>query len=66
MRGRDPKKDQSYVLFGLDRTILDRVLFPVGDLTKEEVRQMATRLNLPNRDKPDVVQHNMIPSGHRL
>ena len=56
MRGRDAAKDQSYVLFGLDRTILDRVLFPVGELTKPEVRKIAARLELPNQDKPDSVE----------
>ncbi len=56
MRGRDEKKDQSYVLFGLDRAILQRVLFPVGELTKDEVRAIARRFNLPNCDKPDSVE----------
>ena len=56
MRGRDEKKDQSYVLFGLDRAILQRVLFPVGELTKDEARAIARRFNLPNCDKPDSVE----------
>ena len=56
LRGRDEGKDQSYVLFGLDRAILDRVLFPVGELTKSEVRDLAVRFNLPNQDKPDSVE----------
>ncbi len=56
MRGRDMHKDQSYVLFGLDRTMLDRVMFPVGELTKPEVRDMATQHCLPNRDKRDSVE----------
>ncbi|MGB2986312.1 MAG: tRNA 2-thiouridine(34) synthase MnmA, partial [Phycisphaerae bacterium] len=61
MRGRDPQKDQSYALFGLDRSVLDRVIFPVGELTKGEVRGIATRLNLPNRDKPDSVEICFVP-----
>ena len=61
MRGRDEKKDQSYVLFGLEREILDRVLFPVGELTKDEVRAMAERFNLPNRNKPDSVDICFVP-----
>ncbi len=56
MRGRDARKDQSYVLFGLDRAVLDRVLFPVGDLIKSEVRSLATRWGLPNAAKPDSVE----------
>ena len=54
-RGRDHRKDQSYVLFGLERKALDRVIFPVGELTKGEVREIAARLGLPNRDKADSV-----------
>jgi tRNA-specific 2-thiouridylase len=56
LRARDPSKDQSYVLFALDRKILDRVMFPVGQLNKTEVRAIAARLNLPNRAKPDSVE----------
>jgi tRNA-specific 2-thiouridylase len=56
MRGRDPQKDQSYVLFGLGRDVLDRVIFPVGELTKDEVRQIAARYGLANRDKADSVE----------
>lgn len=56
MRGRDEQKDQSYVLFGLDPTMLDRVMFPVGELAKPEVRDIAARHGLPNRDKRDSVE----------
>jgi len=61
LRGRDLQKDQSYVLFGLRRDILDRVLFPVGELTKPEVRTIAARYGLPNRDKPDSVEICFVP-----
>ena len=61
MRGVDAQKDQSYVLFGLDPSILDRLLFPVGELTKPEVRAIADRLDLPNRDKPDSVEICFVP-----
>src|SRR5436309_991157 len=37
-RAADPDKDQSYVLYGLRREVLPRLLFPVGDLRKEQVR----------------------------
>ncbi len=60
-RGVDDGKDQSYVLFGLRQEILDRVLFPVGDLTKDKVRKIAARLNLPNQNKPDSVEICFVP-----
>ncbi len=40
-KGRDPRKDQSYVLWGLSQECLRRTRFPLGNYTKEEVRQMA-------------------------
>lgn len=46
-RGIDPDKDQSYVLHALDHQQLDRALFPLGDLTKTEVRQIAKDFDLP-------------------
>ena len=52
-RGRDAAKDQSYVLHMLDQDVLSRVRFPVGSLTKDEVRAIAARLELATADKPD-------------
>jgi tRNA-specific 2-thiouridylase len=52
-RGADPKKDQSYVLSMLSGRELGRVLLPVGDLTKTEVRARATTLGLRTAGKPD-------------
>lgn len=52
-RGADPAKDQSYVLHMLDGPTLGSVLFPVGDLTKAQVRAIATRRGLPTAGKPD-------------
>jgi tRNA-specific 2-thiouridylase len=52
-RGADPAKDQSYVLAMLGQPQLERVRFPVGELTKAEVRQEAHRLGLRTADKPD-------------
>lgn len=63
LRGLDADKDQSYVLFGLRREVLDRVLFPVGDLTKPQVRAVAGRLNLPNDQKPDSVEICFVPDN---
>jgi len=61
LRAVDRRKDQSYVLFGLDRGVLDRVLFPVGHLTKEAVRREAARFGLPLCNKPDSVEICFVP-----
>lgn len=53
LRGADPMKDQSYVLYVLGQDELARCLFPVGELTKAEVRAEARRLGLRTADKPD-------------
>jgi tRNA-specific 2-thiouridylase len=53
LRGIDPDKDQSYVLYMLGQQQLRRVLFPLGAYTKPEVRQIAARLNLPVADKQE-------------
>lgn len=52
-KGLDNKKDQSYVLFPLDQNQLSRALFPLGNMTKDEVRSKATELNLKTKDKPE-------------
>jgi len=52
-RGADPAKDQSYVLHPIVDGDLDRVLFPIGHLTKAEVRDRATALGLRTASKPD-------------
>ena len=52
-RGADPAKDQSYVVHMLDQRDLARTLFPVGEMTKAEVRARATRLGLRTAGKPD-------------
>jgi tRNA-specific 2-thiouridylase len=52
-RGADAAKDQSYVLHMLDQHALARVTFPVGTITKDEVRRTAAALGLRTADKPD-------------
>ncbi|MCS6850810.1 MAG: tRNA 2-thiouridine(34) synthase MnmA [Gemmataceae bacterium] len=59
----DPAKDQSYFLFGLRRSVLPRVLFPVGGFHKDEVRALARRVGLPVSDKPDSVEICFVPDG---
>jgi tRNA-specific 2-thiouridylase len=51
--GIDRKKDQSYVLYVLSREQLNRLLLPLGDLTKDEVRKIARTLNLAAADRPE-------------
>ncbi len=53
LRGADPAKDQSYVLYVLGQAELAHSLFPIGHLTKPEVRARAAELGLVTADKPD-------------
>jgi len=53
LKGRDPGKDQSYFLHAVDASELERVLFPLGDLTKREVREIARDAHLPVAEKRD-------------
>ncbi len=52
-RGADAAKDQSYVLYVVAGPVLDRVSFPIGGMTKDDVRAEATRLGLRTATKPD-------------
>ena len=52
-RGLDASKDQSYVLFGINRQILPRLLFPVGEYRKEQIRALAEQLGMRVADKKD-------------
>lgn len=52
-RANDLNKDQTYFLSRVNPDILDNVLFPLGDLTKEEVRDIALRENIPVASKKD-------------
>jgi len=62
--GLDPDKDQSYVLHGIKRPVLQNLLFPIGGLTKAEVRQIARDADLLGvAEKPDSVEICFVPSG---
>jgi tRNA-uridine 2-sulfurtransferase len=63
LRARDSSKDQSYFLFMLGQEQLARTLFPLGDLTKSEVRRYARRLGLRNADKPESQEICFVPGG---
>ena len=62
-RGRDRKKDQSYFLFGVPPAVLERMIFPLGERVKDESREEARRLGLPNADKPDSQELCFVPDG---
>ena len=53
LRGKDPNKDQSYFLYMVKKEQLLRSVFPVGDMTKQEVRALAREHGLPVSDKKD-------------
>lgn len=62
-RGADPDKDQSYVLHGIRREMLDRLLFPVGEYAKPRIRELALQAGLPVAAKPDSVEICFVPDG---
>ena len=61
VRGVDPDKDQSYVLFGLNRDLLQHILFPVGEYSKHEIRDLARKAGLRVADKPDSQEICFVP-----
>jgi tRNA-specific 2-thiouridylase len=63
LRGRDVRKDQSYVLFGMNRRALDHTLLPIGGYEKHEVRRIAEELKLPVFNKPDSQEICFVPSN---
>jgi len=64
LRGLDPDKDQSYFLWAMPKSLLPRLLFPVGELTKSEVRARAHELALITADKPESQEICFVPSGN--
>lgn len=62
-RGEDSNKDQSYFLWGIDRTVLSRMRTPVGRLTKDQTRAYARRLGLATADKAESVEICFVPDG---
>ena len=62
-RGVDPAKDQSYFLFGLTQEQLSRTLFPLGGMSKEEVRAHARRLGIPVAEKAESQEICFVPNG---
>jgi len=64
LRGVDKAKDQSYVLFGVPPEELGRMMLPLGDYPKSEVRRMALQYGLPVHDKPDSQEICFVPDNN--
>ena len=64
LRGRDRSKDQSYFLWGLAADLLGLLHFPLGELTKPEVRSRARELGLETADKPESQEICFVPTGN--
>jgi tRNA-specific 2-thiouridylase len=62
-RGVDESKDQSYVLFGIERKLLARMMLPLGGYQKSEIRKIARSLGLGVADKPDSQEICFVPAG---
>ena len=62
-RAADPAKDQTYFLFGLTQDQLSHTLFPLGGMSKPEVREIARSHELALADKPDSQEICFVPSG---
>jgi tRNA-specific 2-thiouridylase len=63
LRGVDDTKDQSYVLFGIKRQLLSRMLLPVGGFLKPEIRKLAAKVGLRVADKKDSQEICFVTSG---
>ena len=63
LRARDPDKDQTYFLYGLRQDQLAHAWFPLGELTKPEVRDVARGLGLATADKPESQEICFVPGG---
>jgi tRNA-specific 2-thiouridylase len=64
MRGLDPDKDQAYFLWALPPEMLPQLLFPLGELTKPEVREKARELGLVTAEKPESQEICFVPTGN--
>lgn len=63
LRGVDRNKDQTYFLWDVPSDVIPRLLFPVGELTKPEVRERARQLGLVTADKPESQEICFVPDG---
>lgn len=63
LRAADPAKDQTYFLWSLDQRQLAATRFPLGEMTKPQVRQMAADLDLPTAATPESQEICFVPAG---
>ena len=63
LKGLDPGKDQSYFLFGMNQDQLSRTIFPVGNMEKPQVRELAAKFNLPVAQKQESQEICFIPDN---
>ena len=63
-KGRDLSKDQSYFLFEMTQKQLEAAVFPLGEMTKAEVREIARSLGLNTADKPESQEICFVPDGN--
>ena len=64
LRGKDSHKDQSYVLWGIPKETLERTILPLGELTKKEVRQIASDNNFENANAPESMEICFVPDNN--
>jgi tRNA-specific 2-thiouridylase len=62
-KARDSKKDQSYFLYSIDRDLLGKILFPLGELRKDQVRQLARKFHLNTAEKKESQDICFAPKG---
>lgn len=65
-RGLDPAKDQSYFLWGIDRSVLSRLVLPIGAQTKSETREIAKRFGLRTANKVESQDICFVPDGDHV
>lgn len=62
-KAKDPKKDQTYMLWGLTQAQLSRLILPLGEYTKDEIREIAEGAKLPSAKSKDSQDICFIPDG---
>lgn len=63
-RGQDLNKDQTYFLWGIDKSVVSRMMTPVGHLSKQETRNVARKLGLVTAEKEESVEICFVPDGN--